>query len=153
LPAALTDMQRRFALEYASNGGNATAAAKAAGYSEASAAEIGRQQLRKAHVRKLILEELIRCRTESGAIGLSALKQIAVDVSLPGAARVAAARTLMEHAGLVGPAREVIPRREDAEKADDDADKLVDFNEILEKLAKTGRRHAKRAAAGPDYVK
>ena len=146
MPAPLTEMQRRFALEYASNGGNATATAKAAGYSEASASELGRQLLKKAHVRKLILDELIRCRTESGAIGLSALKQVAVDTSLPGAARVAAARTLMEHAGLVGPAREVIPRREDAEQADGE-DKVVDLNEVLEKLAKTGRRHARRAAA------
>ncbi len=152
MPAALTEMQRRFALEYASNGGNATAAAKAAGYSEASASELGRQQLRKAHVRKLILEELIRCRTESGAIGLSALKQIAIDSSLPGAARVAAARTLMEHAGLVGPAREVIPRREDADQAEDE-NKVVDLNEVLEKLAKTGRCFAKRGSSGPDYAK
>lgn len=102
MPAAMTDMQKRFAVEYASNGGNATAAAKSAGYSEKSAHEIGRQLLGKQHVLDLIRGQLMELRAKSGAIGLHALIELCQSPETPGGARVAAARALCEHAGLLG---------------------------------------------------
>ncbi len=98
-------MQKRFALEYASNGGNATQAAKDAGYSAKSAHEIGRQLLEKSHVHDLVLKELNRLRYRSGVTGLNALIQIAEDKKSPASARVSAARALCEHSGLLGTSR------------------------------------------------
>ena len=92
MPAAMTDQQKAFAVEYASNGGNATAAAKAAGYSEKSAHEIGRQQLEKPHVRDAIHAELMKLKYKSGVVGLSALLSIAQNEKNPAPARVSAAR-------------------------------------------------------------
>lgn len=97
-----TDMQKRFAVEYASNGGNATQAAKSAGYSPKSAHEIGRQLLEKPHVHEMVLKELNRLRYRSGVTGLNALIQIAQDEKAPANARVSAARVLCEHSGLLG---------------------------------------------------
>lgn len=100
-----TDMQKRFAVEYASNGGNATQAAKEAGYSDKSAHEIGRQLLEKPHVHEMVLKELSRLRYRSGVAGLNALMQIAEDHKAPANARVSAARALCEHCGILGAGR------------------------------------------------
>ncbi len=105
MPNINTDMQKRFAVEYASNGGNATQAAKNAGYSDKSAHEIGRQLLEKPHVHEMVLKELNRLRYRSGVVGLNALMQIAQDVKAPANARVSAARALCEHCGLLGSSR------------------------------------------------
>jgi len=109
-----TDMQKRFAIEYASNGGNATKAAKDAGYSAKSAHEIGRQLLDKPHVHELVLKELNRLRYRSGVIGLNSLIQISEDKNATASARVSAARALCEHSGILGSARK------DNEKFDTD---------------------------------
>jgi hypothetical protein len=106
MPDKATDMQKRFAVEYASNGGNATQAAKDAGYSTKSAHELGRQLLEKAHVHEMVLKELNRLRYRSGVTGLNALMQIAQDQKAPANARVSAARVLCEHSGLLGSARD-----------------------------------------------
>lgn len=100
MPAPMTDKQQAFVLEYARNGGNASAAARVAGYPEKSAHEQGRQQLEKPHIREAIHRELMKLRYRSGAIGLSALISIAQNEDGPAAARVAAARALIEHAGI-----------------------------------------------------
>lgn len=50
----LTPKQKAFADEYIINGGNATQAAIKAGYSERSASEIGKQNLRKLDIREYI---------------------------------------------------------------------------------------------------
>lgn len=105
MPAINTDMQKRFAVEYASNGGNATQAAKDAGYSAKSAHEIGRQLLEKPHVHEMVMKELNRLRYRSGVTGLNALMQIAQDKEAPANARVSAARALCEHSGLLGAGR------------------------------------------------
>ncbi len=109
-----TDMQKQFAVEYASNGGNATQAAKDAGYSAKSAHEIGRQLLEKPHVHEMVMKELNRLRYRSGVTGLSALMQIAQDEKAPANARVSAARVLCEHSGLLGSGRN------DSQEFDDD---------------------------------
>jgi hypothetical protein len=126
-------MQRRFALEYASGSGNASDAARKAGYSAKSAAEIGRQLLEKPHVRDMISQELVKLRVRSGTIGLNALTTIAGDAKMAPAARVAAARALLEHAGLVGSARE-------REPGEPPAAEVTDYNEFLERLGQ--RRQA-----------
>jgi hypothetical protein len=108
VPAPLTDKQRQFAIEYASNGGNATAAAKAAGYSETTAHEIGRQTVNKPHVADLIRAQLSSLKAKSGAIGLHALVEICQDKNASANARVSAARALCEHAGILGSGRETV---------------------------------------------
>ncbi|MCS5597942.1 MAG: terminase small subunit [Alphaproteobacteria bacterium] len=102
MPIKVTEQQRCFALEYASNGGNATKAAIDAGYSKKSAHEIGRQLLEKPHVHEMVMRQLNRLRYKSGAIGLNALSQIAQDNKAPANARVSAARALCEHCGILG---------------------------------------------------
>jgi hypothetical protein len=54
-----------------------------------------------------ILRELTRQRSRSGAIGLGAMVEIAIKDTLPASTRVAAARALMEFAGLIGSAKEM----------------------------------------------
>ena len=134
MPAPLTDLQKRFALEYASNGGNATAAAKAAGYSERSAHEIGRQQLGKPHVLELVRRHLMQLRARSGAVGLNALVEICESPKTPASARVSAARALCEHAGLLGTAKEMGDARADA-CADADEEQRVDAREVLKSFS------------------
>ena len=136
MPAAMTPMQRLFAMEYASNGGNATAAAKAAGYSLISAHEIGRQQLQKAHVREAIHSELLKLRSGAGVIGLAALESIAANDKCAPAARVAASRTLMEFAGMIGPAKDIKKAREEADGQPDPEAKFHDIGEVLDQLGR-----------------
>lgn len=125
MPAPMTDKQRAFVLEYARNGGNASAAARSAGYPEKSAHEQGRQQLEKPHIREAIYRELMKLRYRSGVVGLSALVAIAEDETKPSAARVAAARALLEHADL--------PQRNAAENDIDDQERgnIVDYQSVL----------------------
>ena len=53
----LTPQQEQFAVEYATNGGNATEAAKTAGYSERTAAQQGHRLSRLPHVQQRIAQE------------------------------------------------------------------------------------------------
>lgn len=125
MPAPMTEKQRAFVLEYARNGGNASAAAREAGYPIKSAHEQGRQQLEKPHIRQAIYKELMKLRYRSGVIGLSALIAIAEDNTSPSAARVAAARALLEHADL--------PRKKDPENGFDESERqnIVDYESVL----------------------
>ena len=128
----LTELQERFAVEFAMNGGDATAAAIAAGYSEKSACDLGRRALALPQVSERVLAELMRLRSKSGAVGLKALTDIAEDGNVTAAARVSAARALLEHAGLVGTAKEVGEARE---RANDPDGKVVDYLEVLDRIA------------------
>lgn len=123
MPAPMTEMQGRFALAFARNGGDATKAAIEAGYSEKSASDLGRRALELPHVQDLIMVELTRQRSRAGAVGLNALIEVAQSDKAPAAAKVAAGRTLIEFAGLVGSAK-------DSDEA---------------------RRYADRGAPAPDY--
>jgi len=134
MPAPSTDKQQRFALEYARNGGNATAAAKSAGYSPKSSHEIGRQLLEISHVQESIHRELMRSRFRSGAVGLNALMRIAEDDSAPAAARVSASRALLEHAGMVGGTKDEQEARKEMLVMDN-----VDYNEVLQRIGQAGR--------------
>lgn len=130
----LTDRQSAFALEYAMNGGNATAAAKTAGYSLKSAHEIGRQLLENIGIQEAIHRELMRQRFRSGAVGLQVLVRIATNDSAPAAARVAAARSLMEHGGLLGTAKEIQQTRNEA---DNSGLQPISYKEVLLALRET----------------
>lgn len=134
MPAAGTEMQSAFAVHYVSNGGDATKAAIAAGYSDRTAGQIGWQLLQKPVVRELIHKELLRQRACSGVVGLNAMVRIAEDAKAPAAARVAAARALMEHAGLIGAARDPAAARA-ADDATGDSDNLLSAREVLAALA------------------
>lgn len=102
MPAPATEMQKKFAVEFVANGGNATAAAKVAGYSERSAYETGRKTLNAPVVAELIHRALNRAKARSGVIGLNALIEICEDKKTPANTRVSAAKALCEHAGLIG---------------------------------------------------
>ena len=132
MPVPLTEKQERFAIEYAMNGGNAKQAAIDAGYSEKSAADLGHQTLARPHVQVAVLRELVKLRFRSGAIGLNAMIGMATNDEAPAAARVSAARALMEHAGMLGTAKEMDETRKDAERK---GGKVIDYAAVLEALA------------------
>jgi len=98
--SAPNDMHKAFVVEYAANGGNATAAAKEAGYSERSAAELGRKLLTKPHVRDAVNQELRALQHKGGAVALHALLTMTADEGTGAAARFSAAKALLEFAGL-----------------------------------------------------
>jgi phage terminase small subunit len=127
----MTELQHQFAIAFAMNGGNAREAAIEAGYSEKSAKDIGRRTLALPHVQEMILNELTKLRGRSGAVGVKALVEIAQSDKAPAAARVSAARALMEHAGMLGTAKEIKESREQA----DDRSNVVDYQEVLRRLA------------------
>jgi phage terminase small subunit len=127
----LTDHQQRFAAEYAANGGKGTAAAKAAGYSERSAHEIARQLLQKDEVQHAIYRQLMKLKHRSGAVGLDALLRIATDEKASASARVSAARTLCEHAGLLGSAKDLAAAQDEAEQPPG-ADPRTALREVLQ---------------------
>lgn len=103
MPSAGTEKQARFVAAYVVNGGNATAAALEAGYSEKSASDIGYRLAKLPHINEAIMSELLQHKSRAGAVGLAAVVKVAQSDSAPAAARVAAGRTLMEFAELVGP--------------------------------------------------
>lgn len=135
MTTTMTDMQKRFSLEFASNGGNATAAAKAAGYSAKSAHEQGRQLLENPKVQEAIMRELMRLRFRSGSIGLEAMISIATNERVSAAARVSAARSLMEHAGMLGTAKEILEAREEADSLPPEK---INYLNVLEHIGRLG---------------
>lgn len=98
----LNDLQERFCVEYVERHADGTAAALAAGYSNSTAHTQVSRLLSLPTVAARIAVELDKQRTVSGVIGLSVLKEIARHAAAPAAARVTAARTLMEYAGMIG---------------------------------------------------
>lgn len=100
----LTPKQDAFCDEYVANGGKGTAAAKAAGYAEASAHVEANRLLKN----PLILQEIYK-RTAI-AIGASAPKALAQIIGLSSTAksdyvRLEASKDLLDRAGLKAPER------------------------------------------------
>jgi hypothetical protein len=95
----LTENQERF-VELVSSGMSATKAAEAAGYSKASARQIGSQLLQKDHVQAAIRKENVRRMNLLGGKALAVLDEIMSDPLQPAGARVTAAIALAERAGL-----------------------------------------------------
>ncbi|MER9743956.1 MULTISPECIES: terminase small subunit [unclassified Mesorhizobium] len=107
MSASGTELQIRFAIAYARNGGNAKAAAIEAGYSEKSADDLGRRALESPTVHEMILQEVTRQRARAGVVGLHALITVAESDRSPAPAKVAAGRALLEFAGLAGSSRDL----------------------------------------------
>lgn len=130
----LTEMQGRFVEEYIANGfRDAKGAALRAGASEQTSKDAYRNFLGSAPVKRAV-EEAKRayqeeCRNEllgSAKVGILALRNVIADESAPHTAKVAAAKSLIELAGVGAPQRveqtgvqEIIVRRVDREKQDD----------------------------------
>lgn len=129
MPATETEMQQAFAVAFVTIGGNATKAAIAAGYSQKSARVLGHRLVNNPTVQELIQRELGKLRYRSGTVGLHALTSIAEDPKAPAAARVAAARALMEHAGLLG--------SKDAGLPGDAPANVPSFDELLDRMGRS----------------
>lgn len=73
----LTPKQEAFALEYIKNGGNATDAARKAGYAERSARDIGNENLKKPHISSYIAEKqsLIEKQKGTDIMSLAEIQQ------------------------------------------------------------------------------
>lgn len=98
----MTEPQERFAVAYVANGGNATQAAKVAGFSLKSARQIGSHLLDKPHVQSAIRNE--QRRTLEGRLSskaLMVLEAILDDATAPVGARVDAAKTVLDRGGLI----------------------------------------------------
>lgn len=98
----LTEQERAFVVAYAQNG-DAPSSKRIAGYAEQDQASL---ILRRPHVGAAVRAEVVRLlATEGAAIGFGGLKRIAQDTKAPAAAQVAAAKALLQGAGLLeGPA-------------------------------------------------
>lgn len=103
----LTEQQKRFVIAFASEAGaigNASEAARRAGYSERSAGEIGRQLLEKDHIRTAIDAE--NRRQISGTLATKAvavLERILDDEQAPLRTRLDAAKTILDRGGIIAP--------------------------------------------------
>lgn len=98
-----TGNQEAFALAYVANGGNATKAAREAGYSANSSRQIGSHLLAKSHVQAAIREAQFRALNGPLASKALAVLETALDLAneVPWGVRVDAARTVLDRAGLV----------------------------------------------------
>ncbi|MGE0736611.1 MAG: terminase small subunit [Alphaproteobacteria bacterium] len=100
----LTEQQRLFVLAFASNGGNATSAAKAAGYSDATARTQGWQLLHKPHVLAAVQDAQ---RQEVSGLATKAVAVLGELLDHPdGRVRIAAANSLLDRAGITAKAAE-----------------------------------------------
>lgn len=82
----LTEKQRKFCLEYRKNGGNATEAAKAVGYSEKSASKIGSQLLEKTVVLAYI-DKLVKDSERQSIMGLVERQETLTKIARNGKAK------------------------------------------------------------------
>lgn len=100
----LTAQQEAFVVAYVAGGGNATQAAREAGFSEKSARQIGGHLTRKQHVMAAIrMEQQRTLRGRLASKALRVLEAILDDSAAPHGARVDAAKTLLDRAGLIAP--------------------------------------------------
>ena len=114
-----------FARHYV-NHGDAEQAYIDAGYSPGTAREHGSTLLFQPEIASLILRELNKVRAQSGVIGYRAARSIAQNESHPAGARMTAARTLLEVAGMIGKAQEQGGSKEVGEMSTGELRDLVD---------------------------
>lgn len=140
----LTDEERRFIYTYISVG-NAEEAKRVSGYSTNL---LGNDLLRRPHMAAALRWEVARQLATDGArIGYGCLKRIAQDQKAPAAAQVAAAKALLQGAGLLE-----APRQQEESKSinDMDRDELRQF--IENKRADIDRMEAKLAEQAQDVT-
>lgn len=107
-----TQLQTDFAAAFVANGGNATEAAKTAGYSEVSARQIGSGLLSKPHVLEAIQEEVRKViGSDLTAMSVGAIRTIlaapsAGDGAVSHKIKLDAAKTVLDRAGHIAPKAE-----------------------------------------------
>jgi phage terminase small subunit len=112
----LTEMQQAFVTHFTSTPGsigNASEAARRAGYSEKSAGELGRQLLEKPHVCRAI--DIANRRSVSGPLATKAIEvlhRIIHDEATPAKLQIEAAKTILDRAGIVASVAEDDRRRD-----------------------------------------
>ena len=127
----LTDQQQRFVIEFTSgNGaiGNASEAARRAGYSEKTAAEQGRQLLNKPHVVAAI-EEANRGLINGSltTLALDVIQKILEDEDANPRLRLDAAKTALDRAGYIAPKAPEAPERLEKPLSELSVQELEDF--------------------------
>ena len=126
----LTDKQQEFAEAYVACGGNASEAARLAGYSLKSARQIGGRLARNPTVQRLIRQEqqrVIGGRLCSQALGV--LESIMLDQSAPAGARVDACKTILDRGGLPAiPANQIV---HDADEMDFKQMSVAEMQEFI----------------------
>lgn len=141
----LTDMQELFVLHFTSTEGvigNASAAARRAGYSEKTAAEQGRQLLQKPHVQAAVKHANERNISGTTATKAAALLDLFIDdVTLPPRVRLDAAKTVLDRAGY-------IPPKAAAQEDEDDKPMEEWTIEELEAFVRRGEEAAARESDG-----
>jgi DNA-binding MarR family transcriptional regulator len=96
----LTDMQTAWVREFVATG-DSSLAAELAGYSPTIAKAQGWRHLHNRAVMAAVAAAMESAKAQAGVIGVRVLRRIAEDSKVDGA-RVTAARTLLEYAGLIG---------------------------------------------------
>ncbi|MFO1158055.1 MAG: terminase small subunit [Reyranellaceae bacterium] len=110
----LTEQQKIFCREYASNGGNGADAARKAGFSERSAGKYAYQLLEKTHVLAAVQREQRRAFTELASIALGQVRALLLDGKTPVNARIELAKMSFDRAGLAA-----IPAEEESGRLDE----------------------------------
>lgn len=122
------EQQRAFAVALVRNGGNITAAAIEAEYSQKSARQIGQNLLDKPHVQKMVRDEQGRVLGRLAGKALCVLEGILDDPTAPAGARVDASKTILDRAGWPAiPANMINRALEDMDPNDMTADELREF--------------------------
>jgi phage terminase small subunit len=97
----MTDRRRAFVRSYVEHG-NARIAALEAGFSESSADTYADTLLRNPEVNAYLVEHFNRVLPQGNLAAYRVLRKIAENEALPAAARVTAARTVLEVGGVLG---------------------------------------------------
>jgi phage terminase small subunit len=141
---ALTEQQARFVAEFTSGKGavgNRAEAARRAGYSPASASELGRQLLEKDHVRAAVDQALRdQIGADLAAQAIAVLREILEDEKAHPRLRLEASKTILDRAGMIAPKAEE-PQRPGARKS------LAEMSmEELNEFVRRGEEAMARAA-------
>ena len=131
----LTDQQEAFAVAFVSGNGNAAEAARQAGYSPNAARVAAYKLMRNPRVTRLIREEQHRLLGgRLASLALNTLEQVMLDPEAPYGARVDAAKTVLDRAGLPSVPAAIISR------ASDDAVTTPRTLEQLEQFIQAGQQ-------------
>lgn len=136
----LTPKQREFVRHFLRLGGDATQAAREAGYSEVSASTLGYQLLQKPHVAAAILHAQRSEFAELATIATQQARLMLLDPGLPAGARVDLIKATWDRAGLVA--------RKDTPEDSDGSDDMREWS--LDKLQAFLAEFQRQRAAAPD---
>jgi phage terminase small subunit len=141
----LNDQQAIFIHEYVCGGGNASKAAREAGYSEKSAGQYAHELLQKPHIQAAIHAEQARqIGGELASMAVGVIRNILKDTSAANSVRLDAAKTALHIAGHVAPKAAEPPENKDKALSDMTADELESF-------IRRGRKALEKAEADMDH--